>query len=474
MSRKLVLIGSTLPLLIALLLASLGCRAAANAWQSQTSPTPTATITLLPTETPPPPTLTPTSTPTYTPSPLPPTLTPTATASPTPRPTASALHFEVFGELWTIVKENYLYDDFNDLDWDAIYEEYRQRIADGLSNEELYQAMAEMIERLGDDHSAFLNPTQAREFEKQYQQGYNYSGIGILTAPVPERQRVTIILVFPDSPAEKAGLKMHDSILTVDDQPIIDENGVKLELLRGEQGSTVTLSVQSPGGEPRQLTMTRQKITGETPVPYQVLTSQGGKRIGYILMTTFASDQSNENVRQAIEAMSAEGNLDGLILDNRFNSGGLSTEFSDTMAYFADGKLGTFVSREGTRSVAVKAKNILGSQKIPLVVLVGHGTASFGEIFSGILKDIGRAFLIGETTDGNVELLYVYPLPDGSQAWIAHDVFRPLRNRDQNWEQTGIIPDLAVTSNWDEITLETDPVIKAALEHFDSEVLFRT
>jgi carboxyl-terminal processing protease len=464
-SRKLGLI------LIALLFATLGCQAAANAWQARFNPTPTPTTTFTPTETPLPPTLTPTFTPspapTYTPSPQPPTLTPTATASPTPRPTASAHHFEVFGELWTLVKENYLYEDFNGLDWDKVYEEYRQRITDGLSDEEFYQAMADMIERLGDEHSAFLDPTQASEFEKQYQRGYSYSGIGILTAPVPERQRITIILVFPDSPAEKAGLKLHDSILSVDGQPIIDEEGVKLDLLRGEQGSTVTIIVQSPGGEPRQLTLTRERITGETPVPYQVLTSPGGKRIGYILMTTFASDHSNENVRSAIETMSSEGKLDGLILDNRFNSGGLSTEFSDTIAYFADGKLGTFLSREGTRSITVKAKNVANSQNIPLVVLVGQGTASFGEIFSGILNDIDRAYLIGETTDGNVELLYIYPLSDGSQAWIAHDVFRPLKHRDQNWEQTGIIPDMTAISSWDETTIDTDPVILAALEHFD-------
>jgi carboxyl-terminal processing protease len=263
---------------------------------------------------------------------------------------------------------------------------------------------------------------------------------------------------------------MHDSILAVDGQPIIDESGVKQELLRGSEGSMLTLTVQSPGGKPRQLTLNRQRITSEAPVPYQVLTSQGGKRIGYILMTTFASDLSNESVSSAIEAMSAEGNLDGLILDNRFNSGGLSTEFSDTLAYFANGKLGAFVNRQGTHTLFVKAKNVFGSQKIPLVVLIGKHTASFGEIFSGILKDIGRAFLIGATTDGNVEILYVYSLPDGSQAWVAHDTFRPLKNRDQNWEETGIIPDLTVASNWDETTLETDPVIKAALEHFDPEL----
>jgi len=454
-------------LLVFLILTTLSCRAAANVFQPRSSATPTATITLTPTYTPLPPTPTPTFTPTFTPT-LPPTLTPTPTASPTTRPTASAIHFKVFGELWQIVDKNYLYADFNGLDWDSIYEEYRQRIAAGISDEEFYQLMTEMIQRLGDDHSTFLSPQQAQELDIQFDQGFDYVGIGVTTVSVPERQRITIILVFPNSPAEEAGLQIHDSILAVDGMPIIDEAGVHRNLLRGTDGSTLTLTVQSPGGEIRQLTLTRRQITGATPVPYQVITSKAGKRIGYILMTTFHDDQTNENVRAAMEAMSLQGRLDALILDNRFNTGGISTEFSGTLAYFASGNLGAFVNREGSYSLVVTGKNIAGSQNIPLVVLVGRDTASFGEIFSGILKDIERAFVIGETTDGNVELLYIYPLSDGSRAWIAHDSFRPPRNRDQNWEQTGIIPDLTVVSNWDEITLQTDPVIQAALDHFDS------
>ena len=57
-------------------------------------------------------------------------------------------------------------------------------------------------------------------------------------------------------------------------------------------------------------------------------------------------------------------------------------------------------------------------------MLVGPDTISFGEIFSGILKDQGRATLIGETTSGNVEILWGYDFKDGSRAWIAHDTFK--------------------------------------------------
>ena len=84
-----------------------------------------------------------------------------------------------------------------------------------------------------------------------------------------------------------------------------------------------------------------------------------------------------------------------------------------------------------------------------------------------MLKDIGRAYLIGEQTDGNVEILYVYNFSDGSRAWIAEETFRPLNNPSQNWEITGIVPDLVAISSWDEVTLASDPAVLASLEYFD-------
>lgn len=411
----------------------------------------------------------PTSIPTDTP--LEPTLTTTATATPTqtptPWPTSSPLQMAVFQEVWQTVKENYLYPDFNGLDWEVVFAEYRQKIEAGMSNEDFYLAMDEMIFRLGDDHSVFLSPEQAKKEDQDFKGGTDYVGIGVLTYPAPEQNRVVIILVYPGSPAERAGIKMHDSILTVNGKPILDGEIDRRPDLRGPAGSSVTLSVQSPGGDPRQLKLVRQQIASEMPVPYEVLTSPEGKRVGYLLLTTFIDETIPGKVRQAIKDLQREGRLDGLILDNRQNSGGANTVFEDVIAYFKDGKLGYFVNREEKVSLTVDGRNIAGSQRLPMVVLVGPGTASFGEIFSGILKDTKRAYIIGQTTDGNVELLHIFEFSDGSRAWIAHDRFQPLNHPEQDWEESGIIPNLEVSSNWAEVTQATDPVIQAALKYFD-------
>jgi C-terminal peptidase prc len=385
----------------------------------------------------------------------------------TPRPASSASQLQVFEELWNIVDNYYLYPDFNGLDWDAVYDEYRPEIEAGLYDEDFYWRMDEMVARLGDEHSVFFSPQEVDEIDAEYAGEYDYVGIGVFHTAVPERERVTIILVFPGSPAEVAGLKAHDSILAADGQPIIDESGVRSDLIRGPEGTIVELTVQTPGEEPRQVPVTRGRITSSLPVPYEVFTTPSGKRVGYILLMTFGDSTVDEGVDAALRAMTAEGPLDGLIIDNRHNGGGASDVFSDTLAYFSEGTLGHFINRQEEKPLNITGVDINGSLQVPIVVLVGDGTASFGEIFSGILGDIGRAYIIGETTEGNVEILYVYNFSDGSRAWIARETFRPLNNPEQNWEQTGIVPDLVVPSEWDLFTLATDPAVQAALEYLN-------
>lgn len=436
------------------------------ALEISTTPTPlsTAVNALLPL--PVTPTVAPTVTPTATPTRLP-SATPSSTPAQALQPANQSSQLKVLRELWDAVNQNYLYEDFNGLDWQAIYTEYHSKILAGMSDQDFYLAMDEMIMRLGDKHSTFFSPQQAQQEDADFSGEYNYVGIGVLTDPVPERQRITIILVFPDSPAQVAGLREHDNILAVDGQPILDENGDRRDLLRGPEGSQVSLTVQTPGQEPRQVEITRQWIKSELPLPSQVLNSPGGKRIGYIQLTTFSDATMPAKVRSALLELAGGGRLNGLILDNRNNEGGAGSIFESILAYFENGKLGYFFNRQGKEPLLIEGRDIAGSQKIPLVVLVGRNTVSFGEIFSGILKDTQRAFLIGETTDGNVEILYVFEFFDGSRAWIAHERFQPLNHPDQDWEESGVIPDLLVPSNWDEVTHENDPAIQAALGHFD-------
>jgi carboxyl-terminal processing protease len=463
--------------LLALALAILSCKLAANLRQSPTPPTfnaqpsqyPTLhlatiapTATSLPSATLPP-TLPAAPTFTFTPIPSPTELAPTAALD----PNTVARQLKVFEELWQIVRDRYLYPDFNGLNWETVGAEYRSRIADGMTDEDFYQTLREMIRRLGDEHSVFFSPQEAAERDREFQGQYNYVGIGVMTALIPERQRLVILLTFPGSPAEEAGLRAHDSILSVDGLPAVDESGPRQSLLRGPEGSIVELSVQTPGEPPRQVRITRRPVNAQLPLPHTALTSPGGRRIGYLFIPTFNDTFIDEMVGQALDELSAGGALEGLVIDNRYNGGGASDVLLNTLGYFTTGPVGTFIENRQQIQLRAGRQQETRFQNLPLVVLIGPGTASFGEVFAGALKDLGRAYLIGEQTEGNVEVLSIFDLSDGSRAWIATSTFRPLNHPNQNWEETGIIPDRTVRSAWDEFTLETDPAILSALQYFD-------
>lgn len=473
-------------LIFLILLVVLACKIEAGFGQPTTTPklrpsytrTASPSATPLPTDTP---TATTTTTPTitasYTPSPtasFTPTLLPSSTqtwlpGTPTPTPLPLAFQLQVFEALWQTVNDEYLYPDFNGLDWNAVHVDYRLRIEEGLSNADFYIAMADMIYSLGDDHSHFLTPEEKTAREVEYTGNLDFVGIGIILSAVPERQRAVIYVVFPGSPAEEAGLHIHDSILAVDGTPILDENGYLSQNMLGPEGTTVSVEVQTPGEEPHIIHIIRRHITGPVPVPYTVLTSPAGKRVGYIMVSTFMDSTTDDQVGAALEAMNTGDRLDGIILDNRVNEGGFEDVLIDTLQYFLSGVVGHYINRQSEYAFDLgKGKDIHGSQTVPMVVMVGPDTVSFGEICSGILQDTGRAFVIGETTEGNVELLTGYDFADGSIAWIAHDTFRPLNHSETNWEKTGIVPDLSMPVAWDLYTLDTDPAVNAALVYLDT------
>ncbi len=414
------------------------------------------------------PSISPTATITYTPQP---SYNSTPTSAYTPTATALPLttQLSIFENIWTIVNDTYVYPDFNGLDWAAIQVEYRQKIAAGLTSAEFYRSMSEVIERLGDDHSFFIDPQQVAEQEAEYQGKHDYVGIGVLIDAVPARQHAVVISVFPGSPADAAGIQPRDSILSVDSVPIMDEEGYLRDIVRGLEGTAITLELQTPGEDPRLVRLTRQRITGNYPVGYKVLSAPDGKRIGYILLITFEDSTVDEQVAEALQQMSAEAPLDGLILDIRLNGGGSSTVTEPMLSYFAGGNLGYFVQHGEERPFRIKNRDIFGSTQVPLVVLVGSGTASFGEIFAGILQDLGRAYLIGTTTEGNVEILWGYDLEDGSELWLANETFRPLNHPDQDWEKTGVVPDLIITGEFDQYKLEDDPAVLAAVRYLSGQ-----
>jgi len=423
----------------------------------------------------------------------PPTSTPTATASPTPTPeplkpafippecatvplatiapeTASqpAPEFEtvditqgeqmrILREISNIVKDVYVYTDFNGKDWNEIESRYKEKVQSGLDTESFYREMQSMIDELGDEHSAFISPLEVEQADAQLKGDIEFVSVGIYGQPDLERERMIVISTYPGSPAEYAGIQHHDSILLVDGLPITEKSG---NHLRGPKCSAVVLTVQSPGEAPRAVMLIRTSIEGNIPIDARLISTPDGSKIGYIFIPSFFDETLPGQIENALNQF---GQLDGLILDVRLNRGGSSNVTYPILEYFANGRLGRFVSRADSRPLTIEPNPIRNSQTVPLVIMVSKDTVSFGEIFAGVLKDSGRARIVGETSLGNVEVLHGYNFEDGSQLWIASETFYSAFS-DSNWEETGIIPDVQAFAEWDTFYFDTDPSIAAALE----------
>ena len=366
---------------------------------------------------------------------------------------------EVFDEMVSIIDEVYVYPDFNGKDWNAIVAKYQTQIDAGLTTEEFYIAVQAMLTELGDKHSYILSPVQVAQSEADLAGSNDFVGVGIYVLQQLEKNQAVIISVFPESPAQFSDLKAHDVILAIDGLPVIDNEQSYIFLARGPECSATVFTVQSPNESAREVMLVRQRIQSSLLIDARLIPTSDGSRIGYIFLPTFFDQTIPGQVEEALRNF---GQLDGLIIDNRLNGGGSSDVVEPILSFFTSGTLGEFVSRNDSRPLRISANPIENSQEVPLVILVSEETVSFGEVFSGVLRDVGRAQIVGQTSLGNVEVLHGYDFPDGSRLWIAEESFDPAVS-DSNWEETGIIPDLEAIADWDTFTFETDPAITAAL-----------
>jgi carboxyl-terminal processing protease len=183
--------------------------------------------------------------------------------------------------------------------------------------------------------------------------------------------------------------------------------------------------------------------------------------VGYVLIPTLWDETIAERTRDVLDNL-MKTPITGLIVDMRINGGGAFSELYDLLSLFTQGDVGAFYQRgQVVDSLVITPDPIANSQDIPMIILVGQGTESYAEVFSGVLQARNRAVLVGEFTAGNVETVYPYDLEDGSRLWLAEETFAipgvP------SWEDKGVRPDIHVPGDWEDITDEDDPSLVAAV-----------
>jgi len=276
-----------------------------------------------------------------------------------------------------------------------------------VDNEKLFDsAIAGMLQDL-DEHSRFFPPEDVQGFMALIEQ--HYGGVGIEVTADPATRRLTVISTIVGSPAYAADIQAGDQILKVDGA---DTLGMDLEdvtrRIRGPLGEPVLLTLARAGqGKPLDVSVTRadvkvDTVRGDTRNPDDSWNFHlaGHPDIAYLRITSFG-DQTADELRQALDSLPPE-NLKGLILDLRFNPGGLLSEAIDVCSQFIAPGQTVVTTRDRDKNVLVESRSHkpVWSTEVPMVVLVNSESASASEIVSACLQDYKRAAICGQRSYG--------------------------------------------------------------------------
>lgn len=371
---------------------------------------------------------------------------------------------ETFETLWKHLEENYIYFESADVSWDTVREQYAQRVQAGLTQEEFSALIGELQAELPE--GSLVYQSRAERIEADIADTSSYEGIGAFVGFSEEpRPHIVLLDVIEGSPAEQAGLKAHDSIFEIDGSPILLEEGLTaVDRVRGPAGSSVTLSIQSPGEQIRSVEVKRGKLTSTGQL--QAFNIRG-TNYGYLLFPPVGYTTLEEDVIKSLQAFTTNRKLEGLILDLRIASSTRGWPLEAFYTMFYNGAMGEFYNRNDKQLIQVKGQDVFSSQKVPLAVLVGRNTNGTPEILAASLQMHERAMLFGENTPGSIEAATSYYLPDGSEIFIQTTSF-VLPNGDEVGTK-GVVPDVPIEVGWDAILPDNDPVLDEAIQYLDKQ-----
>lgn len=293
--------------------------------------------------------------------------------------------------------------------FDQVFSHVRRFAVDSLDDTELYQrAAAGILAELPDPYAALLvGSDQATVAE---QTSGNYGGIGVQADL--RGGTITVVSAWPDSPADRAGIRTGDRIVEVDGRLVMpDDLNETASLLRGEPGTTVTVRVRRTNVDGLLSFTVRRAEVHRRSVSPGILYDHG---VGYVALTRIVT-QSSADLGHAVDSLRRLG-MRSLVLDLRGNPGGLLEEGVAVADLFLDRGQEILETRGRTPSVQHQYQDQREQQwpDLPVVVLVNEGTASAAEIIAGALQDHDRALVVGQPTYGKGLVQSVFTLEEGA------------------------------------------------------------
>ncbi len=333
------------------------------------------------------------------------------------------------------------------------------------SEEAAFAAIRSITGLLGDPNTAFLTPQEADAF--RHDAGSLFEGIGARVAWDADADTLVIAESFENQPAWSAGLRRGDLILAVDGESLASVGlSEAVAMIRGPEGSAVTLSVQRPGAAaPFDAPFDVEVVRARIELPTLSTDSLGEEgRIAYVRLNTF-NENAGQLVREAVkDAMQRDPT--GIILDLRGNSGGLLREAVTVAGIFLDDKTVLLERFEDGTSETYHTEGKAVAPDVPLAVLVDEASASASEIVAGALQDYGRAVLIGSDTFGKGSVQLPYTLGNGGIMRIT--IAKWSTPHDRTIDGIGLQPDIPVDAPDGQSAGAGDPQVDAALQYFQN------
>lgn len=357
--------------------------------------------------------------------------------------------FGILDEIYKVMREDFV--DQTAVDEQAL----RQGAIDGI------------VEALNDPHTIYIDP-------ESYALGVDvisgeFQGIGARVEQDATTGEIIIIAPFRDSPAEIAGIRSGDVVVAVDGESTQGWSvSEAVRRIRGPEGTEVALSVRHSNGETEDVTVTRATIVIPTVFTSPLEDADGNpvNDLAYVELQQI-TEKTVPDLRTTVAEIVDQG-YRGIVLDLRRNPGGSLSATVDIADLFLDGgRILTQVDREGNETSFDAHPGDVG-EDIPLVLLVGPGSASGAEVIAGALRDHQRAVLVGETTFGKGSVNHLRELSDGGAIYIT--IARWLTPNGEQIEGIGLAPDIPVTPSEEDIEADRDVQLYSAIDQLRQEV----
>lgn len=377
---------------------------------------------------------------------------------------------ETWNNIWNLIDHLYV-DPYNKgvlWDW-HIRDDVVDKIKSGLSASEFDALVNDNIGKLNDAHTSYLPPNKVEEKKRNHSENATLiNSIGCDYLVDENRNMVWVASVIPGSPADRAGVRFGDRIVSANGQPLLNKEH-DINPILYMRGAIINLRVERDGRDELSLKMVVSNIESNWEnVRSRVIDPKmtNGKRVAYFELITFDSPFLGKQFRQGIEAMGMGGDFDCIILDLRYNAGGLLSQLYQVAGVFTDNSLGFLADRVGDiEQMYPLGSAIANSRKAPLFIITSKYTASTAEILAESLRRSRNAIVVGGKTYGALTVSSPFDLPDGGVLMLTTWRYMFLRDSAGSEYYDGIYPDIPIDLKMEDyFKKDDDCAIKVILE----------